>query len=97
MYLVIASNLANYLVNSFKKIYMYNNIVMLPYSEAKIAIKSNLLMSIFSNFPGGAYPQTPLEGACYACWVCFAHSDYLRIEHPQLEVPSSSYAAYHKA
>ena len=60
----MVSNLAYWLVNSLK--FTCNDIFMLAYSEAKIATKSNLLVSIFSNFPGGHAPY-PLEGACYTC------------------------------
>ena len=35
--------------------------------DDKNALRCNLRASIFQNFPGGACPQTPLEGACYAC------------------------------
>ena len=54
-YLVIASNLAQ--ITSLK--FTCNNIVMLAYLEAKIGIKYNLLVSIFSNFPGGYAPRPP--------------------------------------
>ena len=35
--------------------------------DDKNALRCNFRASIFQNFPGGACPQTPLEGACYAC------------------------------
>ena len=33
--------------------------------DDKNALRCNLRASIFQNFPGGACPQTSLEGACY--------------------------------
>ena len=61
----MVSNLAYWLVNGLK--FTCIDIVMLTYLEAKIATKSNLLVSILSNFPG-SMPPDPLKQACYACF-----------------------------
>ena len=59
---------------------------MLAYLEAKIGIKYNLLVSIFSNFPGGHAPRPPRR-ATHA--ECASHtSGYLRI---MLGTPNLNY------
>ena len=41
------------------------------YIFSENGLRFHLRASIFQNFPGGAYPQTPLALACYACRLCF--------------------------
>ena len=60
-------NIASYMHGSI----LYKNINNFNTTKStlldKNVLRYNLRAPIFQKFPGGACPQTPLAGACYAC------------------------------